>query len=197
MTMLTMPIIDFNHETHQMKATHFSYISFTLLLIATLNLTGCGLTQMIGDGTSDVAKSIFYKQVKVIHLDFIAREALNNDDSGTSLSTVIRIYQLKNADSFNNSDYATLFAKDSEVLKSALIIQKDIRIRPGESISLDMPLEEGTEFVAVAAMFNNPDLITDDWRVVITKKHLLPDEPRRLVLLDHTMTLNPLGNTKL
>ncbi|MGO2335873.1 type VI secretion system lipoprotein TssJ [Providencia sp.] len=180
-----------------MKATYFPYAPFSLLLIAALNLTGCGLTQMIGDGTSDVAKSIFYKQIKVVHLDFVAREALNNDDNGTSLSTIIRVYQLKNADSFNNSDYATLFAKDSEVLKSSLLIQKDIRIRPGESISLDMPLEEGAEFVAIAVMFNNPDLITDDWRVVIPKKRLLPDEPRKLVLLEQTMTLNPLGSDKL
>lgn len=165
----------------------------TLVLLATLNLTGCGLTQMVSDGTRSAANSIFYKQVKVIHLDFVAREALNTDDTGASLSTIIRVYQLKDSESFDESDYASLFAKDSQVLKPSIVTQKDLRIRPGESISLDMPLEEGAEFVAIAVMFHHPDLITDDWRVVIPKKRLLPDAPRLLTLADNSMTLKPLG----
>ncbi|MEW2739613.1 type VI secretion system lipoprotein TssJ [Providencia sp. PROV130] len=171
----------------------FSFCSKTLMLLSALNLSGCGLTQMVGDGTRNVASSLFYKQVKVVHLDFVAREALNTDDTGASLSTIIRVYQLKNFESFVESDYSTLFAKDSQVLKSSLVTQKDLRIRPGESISLDMPLEEGAEFVAIAVMFHHPDLVTDDWRVVIPKKRLLPDDPRLLTLVDNTMTLKPLG----
>ncbi|QIC16671.1 type VI secretion system lipoprotein TssJ [Providencia vermicola] len=170
-----------------------SFFGKALLLIATINLTACGLTQMVSDGTRSAANAIFYKQVKVVHLDFVAREALNTDDTGTSLSTIIRVYQLKNFESFAESDYATLFAKDSQVLKSSLVTQKDLRIRPGESISLDMPLEKEAEFVAVAAMFHHPDLVTDNWRVIIPKKRLLPDEPRLLTLLDNTITLKPLG----
>ncbi|ENR5391641.1 type VI secretion system lipoprotein TssJ [Providencia rettgeri] len=171
----------------------FSFCGKTLMLLSALNLSGCGLTQMVGDGTRNVASSLFYKQVKVVHLDFVAREALNTDDTGASLSTIIRVYQLKNFESFIESDYSTLFAKDSQVLKSSLVTQKDLRIRPGESISLDMPLEEGAEFVAIAVMFHHPDLVTDDWRVVIPKKRLLPDDPRLLTLVDNTMTLKPLG----
>lgn len=165
----------------------------TLALLSVLNLTGCGLTQMVSDGTRSAASAIFYKQVKVVHLDFVAREALNTDDTGASLSTIIRVYQLKDTESFDESDYASLFAKDSQVLKSSLVVQKDLRIRPGESISLDMPLEDGAEFVAIAVMFHHPDLITDDWRVVIPKKRLLPDDPRLLTLSDNSMTLKPLG----
>ncbi|CAG9417072.1 type VI secretion system lipoprotein TssJ [Providencia alcalifaciens] len=165
----------------------------TLVLLATLNLTGCGLTQMVSDGTRSAANAIFYKQVKIVHLDFVAREALNTDDTGASLSTIIRVYQLKDSESFDESDYASLFAKDSQVLKPSIVTQKDLRIRPGESISLDMPLEEGAEFVAIAVMFHHPDLITDDWRVVIPKKRLLPDDPRLLTLVDNSMTLKPLG----
>ena len=195
-----------NMLTIDSKKNHSSVKPFTrgiqstrqaFLLMAALGLTGCGLTQTIGDGTSNIAKSIFYKQIKVVHLDFVARDALNTNDNGVSLSTIIRVYQLKNADNFNDTDYPSLFAEDSEVLKSSLLAQKDLRIRPGESISLDMPMEEGAEFVAIAVMFHDPDLITDDWRVVIPKKRLLPDDPRRLVLSEHTMTLNPLGDYKL
>lgn len=65
-----------------------------------------------------MAKSIFYKQIKVVHLDFTARDALNTDDNGLPLSTIVRIYQLKNIDNFNYSDYSTLFANDNEALKA-------------------------------------------------------------------------------
>ncbi|MXG37261.1 type VI secretion system lipoprotein TssJ, partial [Escherichia coli] len=41
----------------------------------TLILVGCGLTQKVTDGTVAVTKSIFYKQVKTLHLDIRAREA--------------------------------------------------------------------------------------------------------------------------
>lgn len=155
-----------------MKKNHFLTLTGILLLVTTtFNLTGCGLTQIVSDGTSNVAKSIFYKQIKVVHLDFTARDALNTDDNGLPLSTIVRIYQLKNIDNFNYSDYSTLFANDNEALKSELVAQKDIRIRPGESISVDMPMEEDTKFVAIAAMFHTPDLITNDWRVVIPKNN--------------------------
>lgn len=33
-----------------------------------LLLTGCGLTQKISDSTSSAVKSVFYKQVNVLHL---------------------------------------------------------------------------------------------------------------------------------
>lgn len=88
----------------------------TLVLLATLNLTGCGLTQMVSDGTRSAANAIFYKQVKIVHLDFVAREALNTDDTGASLSTIIRVYQLKDSESFDESDYASLFAKIAKCL---------------------------------------------------------------------------------
>lgn len=45
---------------------------FPLVALAagiTLMLAGCGLTQKVTDGTVAVTKSIFYKQVKTLHLD--------------------------------------------------------------------------------------------------------------------------------
>lgn len=192
-----MLTIDSNAKSDQMKKNHFLTLTGILLLVTTMfNLTGCGLTQIVSDGTSNVAKSIFYKQIKVVHLDFTARDALNTDDNGLPLSTIVRIYQLKNIDNFNYSDYSTLFANDNEALKSELVAQKDIRIRPGESISVDMPMEEDTKFVAIAAMFHTPDLITNDWRVVIPKKQLLPETPRHLVLTEHKITLSPIEGLK-
>lgn len=178
------------------KGSLFSFTRIILLLTITFSITACGLTQSISDGTRDIAKSIFYKQIKVVHLDFVAREALNANDNGNPLSTIVRVYQLNNAASFNSSDYSSLFDKDSQILKSSLVAQKDLRIRPGESISFDMPMEESAEFVAIAVMFNDPDLTNNDWRIVLEKKDLLPDEPRQLILSERSIQLTPLKGEK-
>jgi hypothetical protein len=67
----------------------------------TLILAGCGLTQKVTDGTVAVTKSIFYKQIKTLHLDIRAREAVNSNAGGVALSTVVRIYQLKDRKTFD------------------------------------------------------------------------------------------------
>lgn len=162
------------------------------LLFPVLFLAGCGLTQTISDGTVEMTKSVFYKQVKVLHLDFTARNALNTDDEGASLSAIIRVYQLKTEDAFASADYPSLFATDSEVLTESRLAQKDVRIRPGESISLDMPMEKDAQFVAVAVMFHAPDQIENSWRVVIARDELEPDSPRKLELSENTLSLIPL-----
>ncbi|HCN95723.1 MAG TPA: type VI secretion system lipoprotein TssJ, partial [Leclercia sp.] len=51
-------------------ATTAGNTSATLLaLCLAATLTGCGLTQKISDGTVAATKSIFYKQVKTLHMD--------------------------------------------------------------------------------------------------------------------------------
>lgn len=173
--------------------SHFLSIwRFTLLLLISLTIAGCGLTQTISDGTVAITKSIFYKQIKILHLDFIAREALNTDDNGVSLSVVVRVFQLKTVDTFNNSDYESLFNQDEVILKDSLLAQQDLRIRPAESIALDMPMEKETEFVAIAAMFHTPDGIKNSWRIVIPKKDLDPDNARKITLDENTLTLQPM-----
>lgn len=54
------------------------------ITLATL-LTGCGLTQKVTDGTVAVTKSIFYRQVKTLHLDIQAREGGIAGNGGANL----------------------------------------------------------------------------------------------------------------
>lgn len=177
-----------------MKQMNTRYIMLMLplmMLVAVLAflLTGCGLTQSVSDGTASVAKSIFYKQVKTLHLDFTARAELNPDDDGTALATDIWVYQLKDRKAFDKADYPTLLADASNVLKADLLSEKDAWIRPGSSVSLDMPMDESAQFVAVVAQYRNPDVTKNNWRVVLTRDDLDPDKPRELVLEGNTMTL--------
>ncbi|MEM0706058.1 type VI secretion system lipoprotein TssJ [Enterobacter quasihormaechei] len=162
-----------------------------MLLALTLatTLTGCGLSQTVKDGTVSVAKSIFYKQVKTLHLDIQARSGVNNNANGASLATVVRVYQLKDRKAFDSTDYPSLFADDSQAIKADLVAEKDIRLRPGESVTLDMPLDEIAEYVAVAAMFMAPDQTNDAWRLVLAREDLDPDSPRIIEASNNRLTL--------
>ena len=166
---------------------------FTLLVLAMASaLAGCGLTQTVSDGTVAMTKSIFYKQVKTLHLDISARDAINNNASGAPLSTVVRIYQLKERKVFDDTDYPSLFAQDSQAINADLVAEKDIRIRPGSAVSVDVPMDEKAQYVAVAGMFLSPDITQNTWRIVLSRDDLDPDKARHIELNNQGMNLLPL-----
>ena len=158
----------------------------------TLILAGCGLTRSVTDGTVAVTKAIFYKQVKTLHLDILAREAINNNDGGVALSTVVRIYQLKDRKSFDSTDYPSLFKADSQAIKTDLVAEKDIRLQPGGAVMVDMPMEESAKYVAVAGMFMSPDQVNNTWRVVLRRDDLDPDRARVIEAGNNRLTLKGL-----
>lgn len=165
----------------------------TLLMLAMLTtLNGCGLTQTVSDGTVAVTKSIFYKQVKTLHLDITARDAVNNNATGAPLATVVRVYQLKDRKTFDGTDYPSLFAEDSQAIKADLLAEKDVRVRPGAAVSIDVPMEKEAQYVAVAGMFLKPDMANNTWRVVLSRDDLDPDKARQIELNNQGMTLLPL-----
>jgi type VI secretion system protein VasD len=174
-------------------ATTAGKTRFTLLMLAMVTtLSGCGLTQKVSDGTVAVTKSIFYKQVKTLHLDITARDAINNNASGAPLSTVVRIYQLKDRKVFDDTDYPSLFTEDSQVIKADLLEQKDIRVLPGAAVTIDVPMNEKAQFVAVAGMFLSPDITNNTWRIVLSRNDLDPEKARQIELNNQGMKLLPL-----
>lgn len=174
-----------------MAITAGKVISVCAALAATVLLNGCGLTQTVSEGTKSVATSIFYKQVRTLHLDIRARAALNTREDGIPLPVVLRIYQLKDRKAFDSADYPALFAGDGQVVNADLLAEKDIRLKPGEAAQVDMPMEETAQYVAVAAMFLAPDQPRNTWRVVIPRKDLDPDKARLIEAGNHRLTLLP------
>lgn len=168
------------------------FTQVTLTAAVTMMLAGCGLTQKVTDGTVAVTKSIFYKQVKTVHLDIRAREAVNSNAGGVALSTVVRIYQLKDRKSFDSTDYPSLFKADSQAIKADLVAEKDIRLQPGGAVQVDMPMEESAQYVAMAGMFMSPDQANDTWRVVLSREDLDPDKARVIEAGNNRLTLVPL-----
>nr|WP_286037529.1 type VI secretion system lipoprotein TssJ [Enterobacter cloacae] len=159
------------------------------------SLTGCGVTQGITDGTRSAFNSVFYKKIKVLHLDFTAREALNTDSrESNSLSepVVVRVYQLKDRKAFDKTVYQQLLMDGDTILKADLLATRDVVVKPGGDANLDMPMEEGAQFVAVVGLFRHPDIVNNTWKQVIQREDLDPDKPRILEAGNNHLALQPL-----
>lgn len=125
-----------------------------LLPLLALCLSGCGLTQRVSEGTKSAFNAVFYKKIDTLHLDFTAREALNTDareNHSLSEPVVVRIYQLKDRQTFDRLVYQQLLEEGDILLAADLLASRDVVIGPGGDASLNMPLEAEATFVAVSA----------------------------------------------
>lgn len=153
-----------------------------LMFSACCLLAGCGLTQTVTDGAVSLTKSIFYKKIKTLHLDFSPRSAINADGAQTPLATMVRVYQLKDRKSVDAVDYQTLLRTADAVLKDDIVASKELLVMPGGSVTLTMPMDENAQFVAVVGLFNRPDLKNNRWRWVLSREDLDPDKARTIEL---------------
>jgi type VI secretion system protein VasD len=114
--------------------------------LAILVVSGCGVGQAVSDSTVDAARWAFTTQVKKMNLDLIGRASLNTTGAGQSLSTVVRIYQLKTPQAFQQLDYAQLQTNDLDALKPDLLATHDVVLRPDTSASISEPMNREAEF---------------------------------------------------
>lgn len=166
-----------------------------LMPVIAFSLTGCGVTQSFTDGTKSAFSAIFYKKIKILHLDFTAREALNTDSrESNSLSepVVVRVYQLKDRKTFDKTVYQQLLREGDIILKADLLTSRDVVVKPGGDANLDMPMEEGAQFVAVVGLFRHPDMVNNTWKQVIERNDLDPDKPRILEAGNNHLILQPI-----
>jgi type VI secretion system protein VasD len=122
-----------NKETDVLR-TNLTKTARWLLPLWRFSLTGCGVTQSVTDGTKSAFNAVFYKKIKILHLDFTAREALNTDSrENNSLSepVVVRVYQLKDRKTFDKTVYQQLLQDDASILKDDMLASRDVVVKPG------------------------------------------------------------------
>jgi type VI secretion system protein VasD len=159
-------------------------------------LGGCGLVQSMTDATTSTTEAIFYKQVKTLHLDLSARTAMNMDatDMRTlSVPTLVRIYQLSDSKLLQKANYDQILSNADNVLGADLLAEHSQVVKPGEGAQLNVPLNKHAQFVAVVALFREPDDAADSWRLMLTRDELEPDRPRVIELGDNRLTLRTLA----
>ncbi|OSI10327.1 type VI secretion system lipoprotein TssJ [Neisseria canis] len=156
---------------------------FSLPLLA---LAGCGTWQSVKDGTVNVTRNVFYSKLKTLKIDLIARHALNQNERGQSLSTVVRIYQLQDKQKFESALYRDLLNQDKTTLGDDLLEDKEVIIRPGEAIAVDSEIHKDMDYVGVVVFFNRTD-DEQDWKMLIPKKELSNKKSLPIELVDRKL----------
>jgi type VI secretion system protein VasD len=176
-----------------MSRTVFNLSGVAVLAVL---LGGCGLTQTVADGTRSTAKSVFYKQVKTLHLDFTGRAVVNADladMTGLSVPTVVRVYQLRDNRIVDKATYDALLSDADNVLRADLLDQRAVVVRPEEGAQLNMPLDRAARFVTAVALVRTPDAQLNTWRLTLTRDDLDPDRARVIELRNNRLALKPLA----
>lgn len=158
-------------------------------------LGGCGLFQSVADSTASTAKAVFYKQVKVLRLDFSGRSAVNTDFqdmNALSVPTMVRIYQLKDRKTLDKANYEDLLQDSEALLGTALLEQRTAVVTPEQGVQLNMLMNPDARYVAVVALFRHPEAQAKTWRLLLERDDLDPDDPRVIELGDNHLTLRPL-----
>lgn len=155
------------------------------LLAAVVILGGCGLTQRVADGSRSALSAIFTRQVNELRLDFVARHNLNGavgDHYPHPQPVMVRVLQLRDRKAFDGSNYHQLAADDGTALQGSLLAQRELALVPGGAQALTVPLEKQSRYVAVIALFQQPDLPGNGWRLVLKRSDLAADRARVIEL---------------
>jgi len=89
---------------------------------------------------------------------------LNPSVSGRPSPLVLRVYELRSATAFNQSDFMALYQGDQAALAADLVAREEITLQPGESRPLKKPLGADTRFIGVVGLYR--DLEHARWRAV-------------------------------
>ncbi|KEY59817.1 type VI secretion system lipoprotein TssJ [Serratia sp. DD3] len=151
-------------------------------------LSGCGLTQSVKKGTANAAHAIFYKKVDTFHLQLVARAALNSDDADMASPVEVRVWPLRNSAAFDQATYSALLKQSASALGNDLSGNPvTVRVMPGHSVTVEVPLAEDVQAVAIAAFFLHPDMQRNDWRAVIPRNEMDAYNPTVMELNNRTL----------
>ena len=176
-----------------MNPTMIRQTQLAAAVCAVLTFAGCGVAQSVKTGTVDAAKWAFTTQVKTMNLDFVSRSSSNTSGTGQSLSTVVRIYQLKTPQAFEQLDYAQLQTNDMDTLKADLLGSTDLVLRPNANASISEPMSDNAEYVGIVAFFRD-DGRDSKWKLVLPKKQWKKTDPVRVDVRDSSLSVAGIGD---
>ena len=124
---------------------------------------------------------------KAWRLTLETTKALNQDDSGDALPVVVRVYQLRGKDKFQQATFKALWKNDKELLEGDLLDRKELTVHPDTKtvLDLDLDVKHGAAFFGVMALFRKPDVMSWKELVPAESSSLNPFTPKRTLVLDH------------
>ncbi len=85
-----------------------------------------------------------------------ASPQLNPNSDNQPSPTVVSIYDLKSQTAFMNASFDDLFYNGTATLGADLLAHRDLKMLPGQDMTLKDEAAPGTEFIGVVAGFRTP-----------------------------------------
>lgn len=109
-----------------------------------------------------------YSSLTKLDLTLTASDRLNPDLHGRPSPIVVRLFELRHPVAFENADFFSLYERPRDTLAPDLIVSEELELRPGETRTLKLSVEQG-RYVGVLAAYR--DLNETRWRHVLTVNH--------------------------
>jgi type VI secretion system protein VasD len=97
-----------------------------------------------------------------VKVTVVASPQTNPNSDNQPSPTVVRLYDLKTPDTFNNASFFDLYNNDSRTLGADMLGRREIEIPPGQTLKVDGVAATGTQYLGVMAGFR--DLTGSGWR---------------------------------
>ncbi|MDH4079509.1 MAG: type VI secretion system lipoprotein TssJ [Nitrospira sp.] len=141
----------------------------------------CLLVLLLGMGCSS--------ETKKWRVQMVPTDKINLNDAGDSQPVLVRVYQLKERERFQQATFKALWKGDKEVLEDDLLDRKELMVHPEKKADLyiDLDVKHGAAYIGVMALFRQPDV--EGWRQVAeaTSSSLNPFTPKVKVKVDKNM----------
>lgn len=119
-------------------------------------------------------------------VQMVPTDMINLDDAGTSQPVLVRVYQLKGKERFQQATFKALWKGDKEVLEDDLVDRKELMVHPEKkaSVYIDLDVKHGATFIGVMALFRQPEV--EGWKQITEAKSssLNPFTPKVKVKVD-------------
>jgi len=124
-------------------------------ILAGVMLTACGSLSPSPPGQREPTE---------LELLIEASERLNPDPQGRAAPILLRIYELRSADAFQEADFFALYQRDRATLGSEALVVDQFILRPGQAQMLHRQAHPETRYIGVVAGYRELPIST--WRVL-------------------------------
>lgn len=91
-----------------------------------------------------------------VEVELETSDRVNRDEAGQSLPTVVRLYQLRNANSIQMASFEDVWEDPEAALGDNLLDSQELTIFPGQIVVHNMQRNEGADYLAAVAIFRRP-----------------------------------------
>ncbi|AEF55520.1 type VI secretion system lipoprotein TssJ [Marinomonas posidonica] len=135
-------------------------VSFLLVLVAVVSLSGCGSAQQIFKPTTPA------DQLTKLTFSLVADDEVNPNFLGGASPIEVQVFELVDDSMFMSADFEEINNDYEEVLKTNFVKSYDYFILPGQFKFIDsFEIQSDTNYIGVVAKFSEPNL--SEWKKAV------------------------------